>query len=97
MCAYEHYAHVHLCMQAYDFVSFFNWKSALFVFGLLFFLFSVLPPLCLNKQLARTLMRAQWRHGPGSLCGRSWRLWECKGHLVNEYEGPSYYNFVNDK
>lgn len=29
-------------------------------------------------------MRAQWRHGPG--CVR--RLWECKGHLVNEYEGP---------
>ncbi len=26
-----------------------------------------------------------------------WRLWECTGHLLNEYEGPSYYNFVNDK
>lgn len=36
-------------------------------------------------------MRVQPRHGPG------WMLWECKGHLVNEYEGLAYYNFVNDK
>lgn len=82
ICAYAPVKqYMHLCMQVYDIVSF----------------FFVLPPLCLNKQLARTLMRAQWRHGPGSLCGWSWMLWECKGHLVNEYEGPSYYNFVNDK
>lgn len=99
---------MHLCMQAFNIVLILVFFPFLLLFLLqtysasiwplvfLFFFLYILPPLSL-KQLDRTLIRAQWKHEPGSLCGRSWRLWDFKGHLVNEYEGPSYYNFVNDK
>lgn len=63
-----------------------------------FFFFSSLLPLCLNKVLARDINKTtEADMDQGVWCRRSWRLWESKGHLVTEYEGPLYYNFANDK
>ena len=93
LCISKQYSNFNL--QVFNILLFFLEPQAFkFVWASCFLFFWVIPPLCLNKQSAKSLMRAQWAAGP---CEWTWRLWERKGRLVNEYEGPSYYNFPSDK